>query len=155
MGFDDGKQKMEKFDGSYFAFWKTHIEDYLYQKDLYRPLLGKEKGKKTWEYNEDWEVLDRKALGVIRLSLSKSVTHNILKEKTTVGLMQALKEMYEQPSITNKVHLMKKLFNLSMPGVQTTFWRYQNHNSNMSKSKGECWNCDQIGYVRNLQSTEE
>ncbi|BBN11810.1 hypothetical protein Mp_5g14960 [Marchantia polymorpha subsp. ruderalis] len=80
---------MEKFDGSYFAFWKTHIEDYLYQKDLYRPLL----------------VLDRKALGVIRLSLSKSVTHNILKEKTTVGLMQALKEMYEQPSITNKGHM--------------------------------------------------
>ena len=28
--------------------------------------------------------------------------------------MEALKKMYEQPSAANKVHLMKKLFNLSM-----------------------------------------
>jgi len=77
-------------------------------------LLGKEKGKKAAECNDDWEVLDRKALGVIRLSLSKAVTHNILKEKTTAELMEALKKMYEQPSAVNKVHLMKKLFNLSL-----------------------------------------
>lgn len=114
MGSEEGKQRIDKFDGSDFAYWKTQIEDYLYQKDLYRPLLGKEKGKKTGECNEDWDVLDRKALGVIRLSLSKSVTHNILKEKTTEELMEALKKMYEQPSAANKVHLMKKLFNLSM-----------------------------------------
>lgn len=114
MGSEEGKQRMEKFDGSDFAFWKTQIEDYLYQKDLYRPLLGKEKGKKKDESNEDWDVLDRKALGVVRLSFSKSVTYNILKEKTTEGLVEALKKMYEQPSAANKVHLMKKLFNLSM-----------------------------------------
>lgn len=44
MASDDGKHKMEKVDGSDFAFW-TQIEYYLYQKDLYRPLLGKEKGR--------------------------------------------------------------------------------------------------------------
>ena len=47
MGSEEGKQRIGKFDGSDFAYWKTQIEDYLYQKDLYRPLEGKEKGKKA------------------------------------------------------------------------------------------------------------
>ena len=115
MSSEESSQRIAKFDGSDFAFWKTQIEDYLYQKDLYRPLLGKEKGMKKTEDTADWEILDRKALGVVRLSLSKSVTHNIMKEKTTFDLMEALKKMYEQPSAANKVHLMKKLFNLTMP----------------------------------------
>jgi hypothetical protein len=46
--------------------------------------------------------------------LSKSVAHNVVKEKTTAGLMAALSSMYEKPSANNKVHLMKKMFNLKM-----------------------------------------
>uniref|UniRef100_A0A7N2R0F3 Integrase catalytic domain-containing protein n=1 Tax=Quercus lobata TaxID=97700 RepID=A0A7N2R0F3_QUELO len=37
-----------------------------------------------------------------------------MKEKTTTDLMKALSGMYEKPSANNKVHLMKKLFNLKM-----------------------------------------
>jgi hypothetical protein len=65
-------------------------------------------------YDNEWALLDHKALAVIRLSLLKSVAHNIVKEKTTVGLMAALSSMYEKLSANNKVHLMKKLFNLKM-----------------------------------------
>ena len=57
---------------------------------------------------------DRQALGVIRLTLPRSVAHNVVKEKTTADLMKALSGMYEKPSTNNKVHLMKKLFNLKM-----------------------------------------
>ena len=53
-------------------------------------------------------------LGVIRLTLSRSVAHNVAKETTTVGLMTALSSMYEKPLANNKVHLMKKLFNLKI-----------------------------------------
>ena len=53
-------------------------------------------------------------LGVIRLTLSRSVAYNVVKEMTTVGLVMALSSMYEKPSANNKVHLMKKLFNLKM-----------------------------------------
>ena len=35
-----------------------------------------------------------------------------MKEKTTVDLMKALSSIYEKLSANNKVHLMKKLFNL-------------------------------------------
>ena len=63
---------------------------------------------------EEWALLDRQVLGVIRLILSRSVAHNVVKEKTTVDLMKSLSDMYEKPSVNNKVHLMKKLFNLKM-----------------------------------------
>ena len=52
--------------------------------------------------------------GVIRLTLSRFVAHNVVKEKTTTDLMKAFSSMYEKPLANNKVYLMKKLFNLKM-----------------------------------------
>ena len=46
--------------------------------------------------------------------MSRSVAHNVVKEKTTEDLMKALFGMYEKPLANNKMHLMKKLFNLKM-----------------------------------------
>ena len=111
MAADEGKVKIEKFDGVDFGFWKMQIEDYLYQKKLYQPLLGKKPDNIT---EDDLNLLDRQALGVIRLTLSRNVAFNIVKEKTTAGLMAALSSMYEKPSASNKVHLMRRLFNLRM-----------------------------------------
>jgi hypothetical protein len=59
-------------------------------------------------------LLDQKALAIIKLLLSKSVAHNVVKKNATAGLITALSSMYEKPSTNNKVHLMKKLFNLKM-----------------------------------------
>ena len=63
---------------------------------------------------EEWSVLDRQVQGVIRLTLTRSNAHDVVKEKTIADLMKALSSMYEKPSANNKVHLMKKLFNLKM-----------------------------------------
>ena len=87
------------------------IEDYLYGKKLHLPLLGKKPDKME---DAEWTLLDRQVLGVIRLTLSISVAHNVVKETTTVGFMTALSSMYEKPSANNKVHLMKKLSNLKI-----------------------------------------
>ena len=40
MTLEEGKVRIEKFDGSDFGIWKMQIEDYLYQKKLYLPLTG-------------------------------------------------------------------------------------------------------------------
>ena len=48
------------------------------------------------------------------LTLSRSVAYNVVKEKTIEYLMKALSGMYEKSPANNKVHLMKKLFNLKM-----------------------------------------
>ena len=89
------------------------IEDYLYQKDLYLWLGGKTKQLAAMK-DEEWEVLDRKALGTIRLCLALLVHFNISKEKKTEGVMRALGKLYEKPSSSSKVFLMKRLFNMKM-----------------------------------------
>ena len=63
---------------------------------------------------EQWKLKDRKALGMVRLTLSRNVAFNIIKEKTTLDLMKTLSTMYEKPSAMNKVYLMRRLFNLQM-----------------------------------------
>ena len=64
------------------------------------PVVGR-KSKTIGSY-EEWEVLDRKALGTIQLFLASSVAFNISKEKTTEGVMSALTKLYEKPSASNK-----------------------------------------------------
>ena len=112
MAEEEGKtSRIEKFDGTDFGYWKMQIGDYLYGKKLHLPLLGRKPDNME---EEEWSLLDRQVLGVIQLTLTRSVTHNVMKKKTTVDLMKALSSMYEKPSANNKVHLMKKLFNLKM-----------------------------------------
>lgn len=59
---------------------------------------------------KDWNLLDRQALDVVRLTLAKNVAYNIVKEMTTYGLIKALSNMYEKPSASNKVYLCRLLF---------------------------------------------
>ena len=102
---------IENFDGIDLAYWRMQIEDYLYVRKLHLPHLGtKPEAMKA----EKWALFDRQVLGVIRLTLSRSIAHNVVKEKIIVDLMKALSGMYEKPFANNKVHLMKKLFNLKM-----------------------------------------
>jgi hypothetical protein len=89
------------------------MEDYLYQKDLFLPLSRVAKNPEAMK-EEEWEILDGKALGTIRLSLVASMAFNISKEKITKGLMDVLAKLYEKPSASNKVFLMKRLFNMKM-----------------------------------------
>ncbi|RVW61281.1 Retrovirus-related Pol polyprotein from transposon TNT 1-94 [Vitis vinifera] len=103
--------RIVKFDDTNFAYWRMQIEDYLYGRKLHLPLLEtKPKSMKA----KEWALLDRQVLGIIRLTLSRSIAHNVVKENTTVDLMKALSGMYEKSFVNNKVHLMKKLFNLKM-----------------------------------------
>jgi hypothetical protein len=110
---EDGKFRVEKFNGQNYQLWKMQMEDYLYQKDLFLPLGGITKNPTAMK-DEEWEIFDRKALGMIWLSLAASVAFNISKEKTTKGLMDTLAKLYEKPSVSNKVFLMKRLFNMKM-----------------------------------------
>jgi hypothetical protein len=74
----DGKFRVEKFKGQNYHLWKMKMEDYLYQKDLFLPFGGIE-NKLTTMKDEEWDILDIKALGMIRLSLTTSVAFNISK----------------------------------------------------------------------------
>ena len=62
----------------HFIWWKLQIEDLLVQKDL--DVVFGEKPQKMSD--AEWADLDRKAMSDIRLSLTKNVAFNNLKEKT-------------------------------------------------------------------------
>jgi hypothetical protein len=51
---------------------------------------------------------------MIRLILAASVAFNISKEKATQAFMDMLAKLYEKTSVSNKVFLMKRLFNIKM-----------------------------------------
>ena len=99
---EEGKFRVKKINGKKYQLWKMQMEDYMYQKDLHLPLGGKEKQPVSMK-DEEWEVLDRKTLGTIRMFLASSVAFNISKEKTTEGVMSALSKLYEKPLASNKV----------------------------------------------------
>jgi hypothetical protein len=82
---EDGKFRVEKFNGQNYQLWKMQMEYYLYQKDLFLPLGGIEK-KSTTMKDEEWEVLDRKALGMIRLSLATSSGFQYFERKYNEGV---------------------------------------------------------------------
>jgi hypothetical protein len=58
---EDGKFSFEIFNGQNYQLWKMHMEDYLYQKDQFLPLGIIEKNLVAMK-DEEWEVLERKAL---------------------------------------------------------------------------------------------
>nr|GEV22623.1 retrovirus-related Pol polyprotein from transposon TNT 1-94 [Tanacetum cinerariifolium] len=60
---------------------------------LYEPLA---EAKPTSMKAEDWTLLDRQALGAVRLSLAKNEAYNVVNKKTTYGLYKALSSMYEK-----------------------------------------------------------
>jgi hypothetical protein len=110
---EEDKFMVEKFNDQNYQLWKMQMEDYLYHKNLFLP-LGKITNKSTTMKDKKWEVLDRKALGIIQLCLETLVAFNISKEKTMDDLINALNKLYVKPSASNKVFLMKHLFNMKM-----------------------------------------
>ena len=74
---------------------------------------GKSKNQGSMS-NDECDIVDKKALGSIRLCLAPSVEFNITKVKTTEDLMKTLVTLYEKPSTSNKLFLMKHLFNMKM-----------------------------------------
>jgi hypothetical protein len=110
---EDGKFRVKKFNGQNYQLWNMQMENHLYQKDLFLP-LGGITNKPTTMKDEEWEVLNRKELGMIQLILETSVAFNISKEKKMKELMDALDKLYEKPSVSNNLFLMKRLFNMKM-----------------------------------------
>ena len=110
---EEGKFGVKEFSSQNYQLWKMQMEDYLYQKNLYLS-LGRKAKQPVAMKDEEWEVLDRKALRTIWMCLALSAALNILKEKTIEGVMSALIKLYEKPSASNKVFLMKRLFDMKM-----------------------------------------
>ncbi|GJU22194.1 hypothetical protein Tco_1155536 [Tanacetum coccineum] len=72
-------------------------------------------------------------MGVVRLSLAKNLAFNIVNEKTTLGLLKAMSNMYEKPSVSNKVFLIRQLVNTKMTDGAAVAGHVNEFNSVISK----------------------
>ncbi|KAL9257560.1 hypothetical protein AKJ16_DCAP06553 [Drosera capensis] len=79
-------------------WYQSNVEDEIEIEELDETLFRRDNIVPTAE----WNLLDRQALWVVRLTLAKNVAYNIVSEKTTYGLIQALSNMYEKSSASNK-----------------------------------------------------
>ena len=87
-----------------YGYMEAHTKDIHDLEDLFPIYMNY--GKSC-----QWNCQD---LRLMWLTLSRKVVFNIVKEKTTSGLLKALSNMFEKPSAMNKVYLMRRLFNLQM-----------------------------------------
>jgi hypothetical protein len=86
---------------------------------LKKALVGRTKkhwwaGQRNRMMNDEWEELDTKAIGTIRLCLENEVMFNIIGEDTTISLWSRLESLYMMKSLTNIIFLKKKLYSLRM-----------------------------------------
>ena len=77
--------------------------------------------------------MDRRTLATIRLTLAPIVAFNIVNKRMTKGLMAAICNIYEKPSASNKVYLMRRLFNLKMTESQLMDKHLNEFNTIMSQ----------------------
>jgi hypothetical protein len=105
---EDGKFRVEKFNSQNYQLWKMQMEDYLYQNDLFLPLVGI---AKKFDNHEGQRMGGSRQKGTENDTVEpRSVRgFNISKEKTTKELMDALAKLYEKPSVSNKVFIMKMI----------------------------------------------
>lgn len=103
---------IRKFDGTNFSIWKKQIQDVLTQKNQLVPLSERQENDGMSEV--EWKQLDAEAKSTIRLHRTESVYFTIVGEATTQSLWQKLCDTYEKKTASNKVYLMKKLYELRM-----------------------------------------
>ena len=103
-----------KFDGTNFNLWKEQIQDVLVQKKQLKPIARLAGAKPADMSDEDWLELDALAKSTIRLHLAESVYFTVVSETSSHNLWKKLCNTSEKETASNKVYLMKRLFELHM-----------------------------------------
>ena len=115
---DSSMFDIKKFDGSNFALWKEKIQDILVQKKQRAPIAFATRQVALTEHFQvtqfEWEELDAMARSTICLHLAELVYFTVLDYATAYAIWLKLCNMYEENTPSNKLFLMRKLFNLRM-----------------------------------------
>ena len=108
---------IKKFDGSNFALWKEQIQDILVRKKQRAPIAFATRQAALTEHlvtQFEWEELDAMARSTIHLHLVESIYFIVLDCAIAHATWVKLCNTYEQNTPSNKMFLMRKLFNLRM-----------------------------------------
>ena len=112
------KVDVVKFDGTgNFGLWQRRVKDLLVHQGLVKALYGKVKKLETMIDNE-WEELNLKAVSTIRLCLVDELMYDVMDDMSTAVIWLKLESRYMSNSLTNKLNLKRKLYELRWQRVR-------------------------------------
>src|SRR5436189_3712177 len=105
------KYEVPKFDGeTSFSLWKIRMRSSLMLQGLWKAVEEKFSG-----VSEESKVeLQERALSAIFMSETDNILREIATEKMTSDAWKKLEELYSEKSLTNRLYLKKRLYNLRM-----------------------------------------
>src|SRR3954466_14298549 len=105
------KYEVLKFDrGTSFSLWKIRMQSSLMLQGLWKAVE-----EKFSEVSEESKVeLQERALSAIFTSVTDNVLREIATKKTASDAWKKLEELYSRKSLTNRLYLKKRLYNLRM-----------------------------------------
>ena len=103
-----------KFDGTgNFGLWQRRVKDLLVQQGLVKALYEKAKKPETI-MDDEWEELDMKVVNTIRLYLADELMYDVMDDVSSAAIWLKLESRYMSKSLTNKLNLKRKLYELKM-----------------------------------------
>ena len=108
------KLDIEKFDRNVnFGLWKVKMRAILIQNGVHKAIDGVEKMPEGMSASRREEI-DTKALSAIQLCLSNEVLREVVKETTTKSIWEKLESLYMAKSVTNRLLLKSRLYDLRL-----------------------------------------
>ncbi|CAA0833091.1 Thioredoxin H2 [Striga hermonthica] len=106
------KFEVSKFDGhGNFGLWQTRVKDLLAQQGIQKGLRAeKPKGME----DDDWQDLQERAAGTIRLCLADEVMYHVMHLKSADEIWKKLESQFMSKTLTTKLYLKQRLYGLKM-----------------------------------------
>ena len=101
---------MIKLNSLNYSTWKRMMEDFLYCKDLYKPIRLKEKPFDSLD--EDWDIKHRKVIAYMRRCMDPTLHEHIYDETKADVVCKKLENIFSRKTSRNKTTLIRKLVNL-------------------------------------------
>lgn len=98
-------KSIEKLNDSNYQNWKYRMELLLIREELLDIVLQ----SKPEEPTEEWKLKDGKARAFIGLNVDNNQLSHVRKSESAHETWEALRNYHEKASLSNKIHLLKKI----------------------------------------------
>ncbi|KAE8699066.1 hypothetical protein F3Y22_tig00110597pilonHSYRG01396 [Hibiscus syriacus] len=98
-----------------FGLWQTRVKDLLAQQGILKALRPT---KPTSMEEEDWEELQQRVAGTIRLCLADEVMYHVMHLSSPDEIWRKLESQFMSKSLTTKLYLKQRLYGLKVQDDQ-------------------------------------
>ncbi|CAA0831266.1 Probable prolyl 4-hydroxylase 11 [Striga hermonthica] len=106
------KFEVSKFNGhGNFGLWQTRVKDLLSQQGIQKGLRAEKlKGME----DDDWQDLQERVAGTIRLCLADEVMYHVMHLKSADEIWKKLESQFMSKTLTTKLYLKQRLYELKI-----------------------------------------